>query len=127
MTNVEAVHQRYMGWSGGDPAHLREHVPTERAKRCVELAGGAGALVDKARRAFDAGDCRRAAEIPNRAVFASPRDDEAEGLPADTYGQTGYGAESGTWRHLFISAATELRPGRFGTPDGHRRWREALF
>lgn len=114
--NVKAVYQRYMGWFDGNPAHLWEHVPTERAKRYVELAGGAGPLLDKAQKAFDGGDYRWAAEILNHAVFANPRDDKAKGLLADTYEQMGYGAENGTWRNFFISGATELRSGNFGTP-----------
>ena len=30
----------------------------------------------------------------------------------------GYGSENGTWRCEFLSAATELRTGNFGTPTG---------
>ena len=35
---------------------------------------------------------------------------------ADTLEQLGYGAENGTWRNFFLSGATELREGNFGTP-----------
>ena len=35
---------------------------------------------------------------------------------ADTYEQLGYGSENGTWRTFYLSGATELRNGRFGTP-----------
>ncbi|NED81803.1 MBL fold metallo-hydrolase, partial [Streptomyces sp. SID11233] len=28
----------------------------------------------------------------------------------------GYGAENGTWRNFYLSGATELREGQFGTP-----------
>ena len=31
--NVKAIYQCYMGWYDGNPAHLWEHVPVERAKR----------------------------------------------------------------------------------------------
>ena len=53
--NVKAIYQRYMGWFDGNPAHLWEHPPVEAAMRYVDFMGGADAVVDKARAAFDAG------------------------------------------------------------------------
>ena len=38
--NVKAIYQRYLGWFDGNPAHLWEHPPVERAQRYVDLAGG---------------------------------------------------------------------------------------
>lgn len=114
--NVKAIYQRYLGWYDGNPAHLWEHVPVERATRYVELAGGMDALIDAARTAFDAGDYRWAAEIANHAVFAQPDHAGARAVLADTYEQFGYGSENGTWRDVFLSGSTELRDGAFGTP-----------
>jgi alkyl sulfatase BDS1-like metallo-beta-lactamase superfamily hydrolase len=114
--NVKAIYQRYLGWFDGNPAHLWEHVPVERARRYVELAGGIEAIVAAARSAFDEGDYRWAAEIANHATFAHPDHDGAREVLADTYEQLGYGAENGTWRDFFLSGSTELRDGEFGTP-----------
>ncbi len=114
--NVKAVYQRYLGWFDGNPAHLWEHPPVERARRYVELAGGIDAAVDAARGAFEAGDYRWAAELANHCVFADPRHAAARDLLADTYEQLGYGSENGTWRDFYLSGATELRDGEFGTP-----------
>ena len=114
--NVKAIYQRYMGWYDGNPAHLWEHTPVERATRYAKLAGGVDALVANAREAFDAGDFRWAAEVANHAVFAQPDHAAARELLADTYEQLGYGSENGTWRSVYLSGATELRDGSFGTP-----------
>lgn len=114
--NVKAIYQRYMGWFDGNPAHLWEHIPVERAKRYVDLAGGLAKIVEQGQAAFDKGDFRWAAEILNHAVFAKPDYTSATSLLADTYEQLGYGAENGTWRSFFISGTTELRKGNFGTP-----------
>jgi alkyl sulfatase BDS1-like metallo-beta-lactamase superfamily hydrolase len=114
--NVKAIYQRYLGWFDGNPAHLWEHAPVERAKRYAKLAGGVDALVANAREAFDAGDYRWAAEAANHAVFAEPDHAAARELLADTYEQLGYGSENGTWRDFYLSGATELRDGQFGTP-----------
>lgn len=114
--NVKAIYQRYSGWFDGNPAHLWEHTPVDRAKRYVDLVGGINQIIIKGQAAFDAGDFRWAAEILNHAVFAQPDHTAARNLLADTYEQLGYGAENGTWRNFFISGTTELRQGNFGTP-----------
>jgi len=114
--NVKAIYQRYSGWFDGNPAHLWEHTPVEKAKRYVELAGGIDQIIAKGQQAFHAGDFRWAAELLNHSVFAEPGNASAKSLLADTYEQLGYGSENGTWRNFFISGATELRHGNFGTP-----------
>jgi len=114
--NVKAIYQRYMGWFDGNPAHLWEHPPVEKAKRYVDFMGGADAVVEKARPAFDSGDYRWVAEVLNHVVFAEPDHGGARALLADTYEQLGYGSENGTWRDFFLSGATELRDGAFSTP-----------
>jgi alkyl sulfatase BDS1-like metallo-beta-lactamase superfamily hydrolase len=114
--NVKAIYQRYLGWFDGNPAHLWEHPPVEKAKRYVDFMGGADAVVEKARAAYDAGDYRWVAEVVNHVVFAQPDQAAARDLLADTYEQLGYGSENGTWRDFYLSGTTELRDGRFGTP-----------
>ncbi|KAJ4156076.1 hypothetical protein LMH87_001290 [Akanthomyces muscarius] len=114
--NVKAIYQRYMGWFDGVPANLWQHTPTERARRYVDAIGGLEPLAEKARSAFAQGDYRWAAELFNHAVFAYPRNQTVRDMLADTYEQLGYGSENGPWRNFYISGATELRSGNFGTP-----------
>jgi alkyl sulfatase BDS1-like metallo-beta-lactamase superfamily hydrolase len=114
--NVKAIYQRYMGWYDGNPAHLWQHPPVEAATRYVDFMGGADAVVEKARASYAAGDLRWVAEVLNHVVFAEPTHADARELLADTYEQLGYGSENGTWRSVYLSGATELRSGSFGTP-----------
>ncbi|ANC32290.1 alkyl/aryl-sulfatase [Isoptericola dokdonensis] len=114
--NIKAIYQRYMGWYDGNPAHLWQHPPVEQGKRYVEFMGGADAVVEKARASFDAGDFRWVAEVVSHVVFAEPDHAAARELLADTFEQLGYGSENGTWRSVYLSGATELRDGGFGTP-----------
>ncbi len=114
--NIKAIYQRYMGWFDGNPAHLWEHPPVEKATRYVEAMGGADVVTDMARAAFDAGDYRWAAELANHVVFADQGHAAAREVLADTYEQLGYGSENGTWRDFYLSGTTELRNGSFGTP-----------
>ncbi|TWU77557.1 hypothetical protein ED733_007598 [Metarhizium rileyi] len=114
--NVKAIYQRYMGWFDGNPAHLWEHPPVERAQRYVKLAGGAKQIMLQAREAFGKGDFRWAAEILNHVVFAETDNAAAREMLADTHEQLGYGCENGTWRNFYISGAAELRGGTSGAP-----------
>lgn len=114
--NIKAIYQRYMGWYDGNPSSLWQHPPVEAGTRYVEFMGGADAVVEKARASFEAGDFRWVAEVLNHVMFAQPDHAGAKELLADTYEQLGYGSENGTWRSVYLSGATELRHGSFGTP-----------
>jgi alkyl sulfatase BDS1-like metallo-beta-lactamase superfamily hydrolase len=114
--NVKAIYQRYLGWYDGNPARLWQHTPQDKATRYVESMGGADEVVARARTAFEIGDLRWAAELLDHVMFADSDHAEAKALLADVFEQLGFGSENGTWRCEFLSAATELRTGNFGTP-----------
>ncbi len=114
--NVKAIYQRYLGWFDGNPARLWQHTPEEKAKRYVAAMGGADAVVALARSAFKEGDLRWAAELLDHVVFAEAGHVDGRALLADVFEQLGYGSENGTWRCFYLSGATELRSGNFGTP-----------
>ena len=114
--NVKAVYQRYMGWFDGNPGRLWQHPPEALAPRYVAAIGGIDRVVEVAQEAFDAGDFRWAATLLDHAVFTDDSNVAARDLYADTLEQMGYGAECATWRNFFLSGATELRDGNFGTP-----------
>jgi alkyl sulfatase BDS1-like metallo-beta-lactamase superfamily hydrolase len=114
--NVKAISQRYLGWFDGNPARLWPHPPKPLAERYVAAIGGVDRVVELARVAYDEGDFRWAATLLDHAVFADPDHASARALYADTLEQLAYGAENATWRNFFLSGATELRVGNFGTP-----------
>jgi alkyl sulfatase BDS1-like metallo-beta-lactamase superfamily hydrolase len=109
--NVKAVYQRYLSWYDGNPANLWKLPPTESGRRYVELAGGADALLTRARSAFDAGDYRWVVEVVGHLVFADPSNAAARELQADAFEQLGYQSESATFRNAFLTGAHELRHG----------------
>lgn len=116
--NVKAVYQRYMGWFDGNPARLWSHPPEAIGPRYVEAMGGINRVVELAHSAFESGDYRWAATLLDHATFTDPGHEDVRQLYADTLEQLGYGAECATWRNFFLSGATELRDGNFGTPVG---------
>jgi len=109
--NVKAVYQHYLGWFDAHPADLDPLPPVEAAKRYVALAGGADKAVAAARKAFDAGDFRWAAEVLKHVVYAEPKNAEAKELLARSFEQMGYMAESAPWRNFYLTGALELRQG----------------
>ncbi len=109
--NAKAVYQRYLGWYDSNPAHLHALPPAEAGARYVDLIGGADAVLEEARAAFDAGDYRWAAEILSHLVFAQPDNRDAALLQADTLEQLGYQSENPTWRNEYLMGAQELRGG----------------
>jgi alkyl sulfatase BDS1-like metallo-beta-lactamase superfamily hydrolase len=109
--NCKAVYQRYLSWYDGNPANLNKLAPSDAGARYVELAGGADALLAKARAWFDAGEYRWVAELLNHLVFADPGNTAARELQADTLEQLGYQAESSTFRNAYLQGAQELRNG----------------
>jgi alkyl sulfatase BDS1-like metallo-beta-lactamase superfamily hydrolase len=113
--NVKAVYQRYMGWFDGNPGRLWPHPPEAIGPRYVDAMGGIDRVVEIARSAFDEGDFRWAATLLDHAVFTDADHAGARGLYADTLEQLAYGAENAVWRNFFLSGATELRTGNFGT------------
>ncbi|MGH3580313.1 MAG: alkyl/aryl-sulfatase [Mycobacterium sp.] len=114
--NVKAVYQRYMGWFDGNPGRLWQHPPQALGTRYVEAIGGVDRVVELAQQAFDDGDFRWAATLLDHVIFTDEKHTAARGLYADTLEQLAYGAENAVWRNFFLSGATELREGNFGTP-----------
>ncbi|BDY27768.1 alkyl/aryl-sulfatase [Mycolicibacterium mageritense] len=114
--NVKAIYQRYMGWFDGNPARLWPHPPEALGPRYVEAMGGADRVVELAQRAFESGDFRWAATLLDHVIFTDENHAAARELYADVLEQLAYGAENATWRNFFLSGATELREGKFGTP-----------
>lgn len=114
--NVKAVYQRYMGWFDGNPGRLWQHPPQALGPRYVAAIGGIDRVVELAKSAFDDGDYRWAATLLDHAIFTDENHPGARELYGDTLEQLAYGAENAVWRNFFLSGATELRDGNFGTP-----------
>jgi len=109
--NAKAQYQLYFGWFSGNPSELNPLPPVEEGRKFVDYAGGAEALLEKARADYDRGEYRWVATALNHLVFAEPDNGAARALLADTLTQLGYQAESGPWRNFYLSGALELRHG----------------
>ncbi len=116
--NVRAIYTHYLGPYDGNPVNLHPLAPQAAARRYVEYMGGAAAVLERARRDFEAGDYRWVAQVSHHLVFADPADRAARELCADALEQLGYQSESSTWRNAFLLGARELRLGAPKSPPG---------
>jgi len=71
---VRNVYRLYGGWYDGNPATLKPAPEAALAREVAELAGGAGALADRALAVADAGDLRLAGHLAEFASLAAPED-----------------------------------------------------
>ncbi|HEB28539.1 MAG TPA: MBL fold metallo-hydrolase [Porticoccus sp.] len=110
--NSRAVYDFYYGFFDMNPVNLNPLPPVEIGKQFVEYAGGADAILAKAKIQFEEGDYRHVATALNHVVFADPDNTAARSLLAKAYDQLGYQAESGPWRDVYLTGAQELRNGR---------------
>jgi alkyl sulfatase BDS1-like metallo-beta-lactamase superfamily hydrolase len=109
--NAKAVYNLYLGYFDANPSTLHQLAPVEASAKYVEFMGGAGDVLEKAQKSFDAGDYRWAAQVVNHVVLADPKNHEARNFLADTLEQLGYQAEGGVWRNFYLCGAAELRNG----------------
>jgi alkyl sulfatase BDS1-like metallo-beta-lactamase superfamily hydrolase len=124
--NVKAIYQHYLSWYDGNPSNLHALPPEMSAPRYVEYMGGAAAMLERAKRDFDAGEYRWVAQVMNHLVFAQPALREARELGAAALEQMGYQAESATWRNAFLLGASELREGHKGSTQFASRSRDMV-
>jgi len=117
--DMKSTYVHYLGWFNGNPATLHQLPERDAAAKYVEFMGGADAVLEKARKSYQAGDYRWVAQVVNHVVFADPSNKAARELQADALEQMGYQAESGPWRNFYLSGAKELREGvkKLGTPS----------
>lgn len=113
--NVKAVYQKYLGWFDNNPASLWK-LPgkTSAALYAKYLPQSGGNLVQAAKKAYDEGNYRWAAEALDHVCLApdawgKASHAEAMELQADAFEQLAYSAESGIWRNYFLTGAWRNR------------------
>jgi glyoxylase-like metal-dependent hydrolase (beta-lactamase superfamily II) len=109
---VRNVIRYYGGWWGGRPSDLKPAPRAAVAAEVARLAGGAAALLARAREIAAAGDLRLACHLADYALEAHPRDLTVQRSIAALYEERAAGETSLMARNLFRSAAAYAREGR---------------
>ncbi|MGW1805550.1 alkyl sulfatase dimerization domain-containing protein [Streptomyces sp. NPDC002078] len=113
---VRNLWRRYAGWYDGNPAHLKPARESRLATALADLAGGAHALSDAARRHADAGELRIAGHLAEFAVQAAPDDATVHAARADVNQARAEAESSLLAQGIFTWAAAESRQRCGGKP-----------
>jgi alkyl sulfatase BDS1-like metallo-beta-lactamase superfamily hydrolase len=109
---VRNIIRYYGGWWSGRPSELKPAPRDNVAQEIARLAGGAAALLARARALAAQGDLRLACHLADYALEAQPGDPDVQGAVAALYEERAAGETSLMARNLFRSAAAYARAGR---------------
>jgi alkyl sulfatase BDS1-like metallo-beta-lactamase superfamily hydrolase len=109
---VRNVWRRYGGWYDGEPDNLLPAPRQQQATEWIRLAGGLGAVLDRARTLADAGDHRMACHLVEFAVLAEPASREAHETRAAVYAARSAQQDSSMARNILNHAAHASRAGK---------------
>jgi glyoxylase-like metal-dependent hydrolase (beta-lactamase superfamily II) len=108
---VRNVIRYYGGWWSGRPSELKPARREAVAHEMAQLAGGAPALIARARAIAAGGDLRLACHLADYALEAQPQDPDVQRSVAALYEERAAGETSLMARNLFRSAAAYARAG----------------
>ncbi len=104
---VRNVWRQFGGWWDGAPSRLKPAPDAQLAAEVAGLAGGPGALIDRARTLADAGDFRLACHLADLAGWAAPTDPEIHRQRAAIYRARRSTETSLMSKGIFAGAARE--------------------
>jgi glyoxylase-like metal-dependent hydrolase (beta-lactamase superfamily II) len=107
---VRNIWRLYGGWYNGNPADLKPAPEAALARQLAELAGGAGALADRAGALAASGgddDLRLAGHLAELAALAAPDDAGVHRVRAEVFGRRAEAERSTMAKGVFRWAAAE--------------------
>ena len=106
---VRDIYAQDLGWFDGDPLNLHRESPRKQSERLAELAGGADALMRKAREALAKDDPLGAAQLAQHVIRLRPGDAAAKLLMADALAIVGERTFNAPARNYTLSYSNRLR------------------
>ena len=106
---IRDLYAQDLGWFDGDALSLHRESPRKQSERMAELAGGADALVAKARELMDSDDPLGAAQLLRHAIRLRPEDRDAKLLMADALAIVGERTFNGPVRNYTLSTSNRYR------------------
>jgi alkyl sulfatase BDS1-like metallo-beta-lactamase superfamily hydrolase len=104
---VHNLWRLYGGWYDGDPSHLKPAPAAALARELADLAGGVGALADRALALSDAGEHRLAGHFAELATQADPTDPALHEVRSVVFGRRADAERSTMATGVFRWAAAE--------------------
>jgi len=118
---VRNIWRLYGGWWDQNPSHLKPSTNAELGAEIAALAGGANALVARARDLADTGDFRLACHLIEFAASAEPESRDVHGARAEIYQARRNNEFSLMSKGIFAAAANESKAVIEGPDQPTRR------
>ncbi|TXS92897.1 MBL fold metallo-hydrolase [Parahaliea maris] len=109
--SVRSVFDGYLGWFSGNPSELQPLSQPEEARRMAALAGGNGALLEKARQALEDGDTQWALSLSDHLMVLQPEDEASRSLRTDALRKLGETEANPNARNYYFTVAREVQDG----------------
>lgn len=106
---VRSIFEGYLGWFDGNATNLFPLSPRDEARRVADLAGGAEALMGKAKRALAEGDAQWAAQLADHLLALDGKSAAAMELKASAFEVLAENLLTATGRNYYLTQAAELR------------------
>jgi len=107
---VRAYFVGTLGWFDGNPTSLGMLAPDDEARRFIDLAGGASAVLEAAGKARSAGDFQWALQLVDRLIFSDQESKSAQQLKAAVLLELADEQINCPTRHYYIQCSKELAP-----------------
>lgn len=112
---VRGIYADYVGWFDGNATNIFPLPPQDRAAKMLDIAGGADAMLSRARKALEGGEFQWAAELTDYVLAVHAGNDEAKQLKAAALTELGERQVNATARNYYLTSAQFLlgdRPAR---------------
>jgi alkyl sulfatase BDS1-like metallo-beta-lactamase superfamily hydrolase len=110
--SIRNVYNGYLGWFNGNSSELFPLPPAEKAKRFADLAGGKGALLDKARKSFNEKDYAWVMVLCDQLIALDSGTGEAKKMKADSMKSLAGLQGNANARNYLFTQAMELEEKR---------------
>jgi alkyl sulfatase BDS1-like metallo-beta-lactamase superfamily hydrolase len=105
---VRGMYADYVGWFDGNATNLNPLPPAERARKMIDMAGGADKMLKRARDAINAQEFQWAAELADYVLAASPGNAAAMQFKAKALSELGERQVNATARNYYLTSSQYL-------------------
>ncbi|WP_455918558.1 alkyl sulfatase dimerization domain-containing protein [Ensifer canadensis] len=109
---VRGIYADYVGWFDGNATNLNPLPPAERARKMLEMTGGAEQMIARAREAVEAKEFQWAAEMIDYVLAIDPADIAANEIKARALTELGERQINATARNYYLTTAQYLSKGK---------------
>ncbi|MDG9793146.1 alkyl/aryl-sulfatase [Brucella anthropi] len=105
---VRGIYADYVGWFDGNATNLNPLTPAERARKMLDIAGGAEKMLVRAREAVEAKEFQWGAELTDYVLAIDPENTAAKEIKSRAFTELGERQVNATARNYYLTTALYL-------------------